>query len=411
MILGRLKRIAISTLTAIFSIAVIVFVVYQIYRYFYFPYLTELALYYTEQEIISANGVIFKDETIVTAEGTGVVSYLLGDGSKVSSGSVVAELYSSEQGVLGKLKVQYYDEEIDMLKRASNPGTGMYAGNEQYNKQISQSLISIITASKSGRLTDFDALRREYVFSLNKKQISTGVAKSFDPLIGELSGLKEGIGSSEQWLLEEVTAPSAGYFTSIVDRYEGLLTTENMKKYSAQELMAIPLSVGDAKLPGEIGKVMSGFEWYMAVSVPGSEIKRFNKGLTLSVSFQQTGINDIPMTVESTVFREGEPFGIVYLKCTYMSPELSRIRVNRADISFRSYTGLRVSAGSLRFRDGEAGVYVSLGRTIVFKRIDPILENGDYILSREHPEDTSYLQLFDEIVLEGKELYDGKPID
>ena len=64
-----------------------------------------------------------------------------------------------------------------------------------------------------------------------------------------------------------------------------------------------------------------------------------------------------------------------------------------------------------RFDDeGNAGVFVKVGVEITFKKIKVIVNEGDYAIVEDTTEDNGYLSLYDLVVTEGNDLYDGKII-
>ena len=60
--------------------------------------------------------------------------------------------------------------------------------------------------------------------------------------------------------------------------------------------------------------------------------------------------------------------------------------------------------------DGEQGVYIKYGSTVAFRKVDKLFETDDYIISRPGTADGEYLALYDEIIVEGKDLYEGKEL-
>ena len=79
------------------------------------------------------------------------------------------------------------------------------------------------------------------------------------------------------------------------------------------------------------------------------------------------------------------------------------------------FRGLKVPREAIRFdkqkvvdengkTSGEVslkGVYILKGEQIEFKKIDVIYEGSDYVLSKIHEDDSSYLALYDDIMTEG----------
>ena len=63
--------------------------------------------------------------------------------------------------------------------------------------------------------------------------------------------------------------------------------------------------------------------------------------------------------------------------------------------------------------DGFRGVYVLRGSVVYFRRIEIVYEGNDYYLVKEglESEDVSYLQVNDLIILNGKNMFDGRVLD
>lgn len=96
--------------------------------------------------------------------------------------------------------------------------------------------------------------------------------------------------------------------------------------------------------------------------------------------------------------------------CDYMSAELSDIRLEQVQILVKQHSGLRVPDEAVQFNEaGEAGVFVQEGNMIKFKRIQVKYHSNkeNYSICAVVEED-GYLQVFDDVVMEGKNLYDGK---
>ena len=75
-----------------------------------------------------------------------------------------------------------------------------------------------------------------------------------------------------------------------------------------------------------------------------------------------------------------------------------------------SYGGLRVSRKALRYNDeGAQGVYVIRGQSLAFKYVDVVYWGKDYVICSGDVKD-DYLMMYDQVVTEGKDLYDGKVI-
>ena len=107
-----------------------------------------------------------------------------------------------------------------------------------------------------------------------------------------------------------------------------------------------------------------------------------------------------------------------------------KVRDETIQININTYTGIRVSQQSVRFQtvskevtdeNGNTttvtkdvkGVYILYGNSIKFVEIVPLYSSNNYVICDSDP-DTSELMtsetltLYDEVVVGGKDLYDGK---
>ena len=96
----------------------------------------------------------------------------------------------------------------------------------------------------------------------------------------------------------------------------------------------------------------------------------------------------------------GDGQSIIILSCDSLDTALVSERVQRIELVFEDYTGLKVPREAIHFNaQKEKGVYVILGQDVQFKKIDIVYEGDDYVLSK-NSSDEDYLLLYDQILLE-----------
>ena len=118
-----MKSVTTKILVGLLSVLTITMVGTQIYTRLNDNHDTEEAVLCDISENIPFQGVIVRDEEIVTYDGEGVLDYLYADGSKVSVDNPIAEVYSSEEAIAAKHKAETLNSRIDDLVRAQNPGS------------------------------------------------------------------------------------------------------------------------------------------------------------------------------------------------------------------------------------------------------------------------------------------------
>ena len=105
----------------------------------------------------------------------------------------------------------------------------------------------------------------------------------------------------------------------------------------------------------------------------------------------------------------GEALVVVQSSC--ITADAVSHRTANVKLSLQNYKGLRISHKALRIVDGEKGVYVRSGYSVRFKKVDIIYTGPDYYLCKTQYGSTDQLNLFDDVIVEGTDLYDGKPIN
>ena len=122
-------------------------------------------------------------------------------------------------------------------------------------------------------------------------------------------------------------------------------------------------------------------------------------------------ISQIPFTVSEVRIDDSDSeHCAVILRTSHMVPELLMVRNPSVQISFTSYTGLRVPVSAKRYEGQQVGVYVLDGDVIRFKTINIIYENNEFMLCGANPDLDRPLELYDQVIVEGNDLYDGKPV-
>ena len=100
------------------------YVGYQAWRYFTSQYKTETVYTYTVAETAGITGIALREEQLLDDWiGKGVATYLTSDGTKVSNGTAIAEVYRSEKDAENVRMVRELSHQREQLEKAQDPGT------------------------------------------------------------------------------------------------------------------------------------------------------------------------------------------------------------------------------------------------------------------------------------------------
>ncbi len=184
----------------------------------------------------------------------------------------------------------------------------------------------------------------------------------------------------------------------------------------------------------QIGKICSDFKWYMACLFDDEAMMKFEgvSEVTLDVPFASTAT--IPARVAEKNRDPETGKTAVIFECSYMDADIARIRNETVQVNVKTYSGVLVNEKALRFCDVEytekdengepvtkvkenvKGVYVVYGGQLDFVQIFSEKDVNGYavcktVLNEEEQKNLvteRTVQLYDQVVVGGVDLYDGK---
>lgn len=368
------------------------------------PFSTETAIQYTLSDSLMLDGVLCFEEQPVS--GSGMLGYLVESGERVSAGTPVAEIYTNSTQGLARTRIDRLLRRIDLLSRSQNAaGTDL----SLQTNAVQGAVYNILDGIDRQDYAALESEKEEYLLAANKLQIITGKVSGFTDQITlleqELAAAREQLGSPEV-----ITAPASGYFVAAQNTGFLSVSSEALAAQTPAEFAAF-LQAGVQTHPeGLAGKIVTSYSWYFYGSCSLAESEKFSEGGKVQISFPGWTDAPRPAIVEKVETDETAQLARILLSCEYMGADLLMLGRREAQVDFASYEGLRVDADALHIVDGERGVYVKYGSLARFRRITTLYENDNYILVPMNGKvgTDNELRLYDEVIVEGTGLRDGK---
>ena len=411
-----------------FLLLAAIYVVYQAAHILFPQNVYETALPAVISDTVEADGVLLFDESYVA--GSGNLGYLAADGERVSAGTAVAEVYSNASQASLRLQLNQLNDQIDLLQKSQNTSALQL---DTLLKERSSALYDLLDTLDDSDYEAVDDDANAYLLAQNKLWVVTGEAANFTDqitaLVQQSQSVQAQLGSPAQ-----ITAPQTGYFVRSSSSGRLNASADDILALNAQELQGYLQSDPVLALDGCAGKIVAGFTWrYVGVCTAKQGEKLLGQnGKPLStaveISFPGQVENSLKATVTEVEIDQDSGLARFVLSCNSINGDVLCLNRAVARISVGERSGLRVPAAAVHYlkEDGtEAqtqgenyipGVYVKLGNIARFCPIDPVdaahplITDGDYILVL--PEGTegsvSKVRLYDEIIVSGQNLYDGK---
>lgn len=387
-------------LLALLAVAVLLMLSSQIYNTVNVQYVTEQAVIYSSADRVSFRGVYIRDEAVIRKSYSGVLSFPIEDGSKVGNGSVVAYIYRSEADIETNRKIKDIEAEIELLRAAQNPGTVLTVHPENISKLIAEKYQSMSTILSKRDISELKDCRDDMLTLMSIYQIAVNQEENYDGRISELTASLDSLRAKQQGYISTVTSPDSGYFVSFTDGYENRLNTSDNSAVTADLIKEVTSGKNrGSRSKSEIGKLVKGYDWKIAGIIDNSD-SVYNPGDEVKVKFASTP-DTVTAVIESLEPTDDPKEWVLILRCDQMTFDLVRKRTERVEMTLNDFEGIRIPREALRFNgNNEKGCYVLWGQRVLFKKVDPVFEDEDYLLSRITSDET-FVCVHDDIIIDG----------
>lgn len=395
-------------LKIILCLIALLFIIHQIYSSTYKPITTVSAESYTTTEGFQIEGTVIREEELITSNSTGTLHFVLDNGERVAKNGIVANIYSNAEVSVTVNRIEQLKSRIADIEEIQSYNDVEAADISLANNKVNNSLNTMIRGVAAGNFSSFEADSSELLTNISRRQLITGEQTDFSARLNDLKSELDSLNASLPQAVGSITAETSGYFVSGTDGYENVLTCDNIDNVTPEYLDSLTSS----PVPqGTIGKIVSGYTWYIAAKVDTSDSLKYKIGdkLTLSTTIKSTP--ELYVTLEKIVASSTDKTAVMIFSCQQMNSELASIRRGTMTIINNTYTGLKLPAKALRVQDNKTGVFVRSGIALKFVTVNVIYRTDEYIICEQQVSNDTVLRLYDDVVVKGKGLYDGKVVD
>ena len=381
---------------------------------------TESALMAEASASVEFRGVFIREEQPVIFSGIGALSYSVPDGGKLGSGSVIAQVYENDSQIIVNREIEQLENQLAILNKIQNPGTLESAQPASLSKNIESAYRNLIYICDTKDYSDVNSEAEELLVLLSTYQMVTDEITDFNTEINDINSRLAELKASKAAPVVTITSERPAYFVSYCDGYENTLTEESLSSLTVEQLKGITDSKQND--PTVVGKLIDGYQWYLAGIIDNSN-KLYQIGENVQLRFESASETFDAEIID--IRDEGDPAeSIIIASCNQFNYDLVQHRCKQVELIKGDYSGLKVPREAIRFKPFEQtkidtelgmettvtqnykGVYILKGEQVEFKKIDVIYEGSDYVLSAVRNDDSSYLALYDDIMVEGADSFE-----
>ena len=391
-------------------ISIIIIILFLFYstsialRYYQQDYRTEIPYVFDVSNEYATQGIIIRDEEECPKHPDGYISYIVPDGKKVIPTTVVARQYSDEKSLI-------IDAEVDKIQQIYQKVTDIEKTQKKVIKNIDSLNENIITSIKpfmelkfNSSAENINTIKFDILDTILTSKMMTGQQVNFDEIKNELDSYM-----SYGTQYNSITADFRGIFSSYVDGYEEKLSPKTLSSITFdnfEELMAIDYP----RQEESFGKNIKNINWYYVTKVPTYASKIFQSVNKICMTVGNDRDNQIMGRVVNSIDDFDTDTSLIFIKSNEINSEVLGNRKININIGFQNFSGIRFSSKALRIVDGVQGVYVKGKSSITFKKVDIIYRGPDFYLTKLNYKNNEYLNIFDEVIVKGRNLYDGKEL-
>lgn len=398
-------------MNAVYIVAGVIFIIfflYQVFKINYQPVKTQVALSKTVASTAVTDAFVVRDEYPIEASVTGTLVPLVEDGKRVASQDDVAVVFTSDEAAKAYNEMKAVKEEIEYFSSLQNKVGVQTADITPLDERIYSACEAYSVAISKGNISSYETYENNIRDAMTSRQLSTGTIIDPSARLGELNAkLAQLQGANIGY--NTIKAPHPGYYISVADGYESTVDYKNVMSMTTTQISALFDSSKTQKgnVDNYMGKLVDGFNWYLLCVVNYEDAVKLSIGSKAKVEFTMTTAEPINAVVAAICDTADGKTGVI-LKCNLMSTQYASLRTEQIRITFDEHTGFQVPNKAIREVDGQKGVFVLNGNIVKFKKINIDYSDSEMSICNNPNNENGFVELYDNIIVEGTDLYDGK---
>lgn len=404
-----------KVLSALAAVIIVVYFAAEIYNLTARTYTTQTAYEQTVLETVDAEMFVIRDETILTVSSSGVTVPLADSGERVSKGSSIAAIFSSESAAENYVEAEALQSKLETYQKIDSQLRLANVDLDKLTDEIDSEFNALLDGAYNNDFSYISDRKLAFSEKLSRKQISLNQIVDCSDKIAELQSQISALQSAGT-PTEIITAEAAGYYVSKEDGFENIITVADIDSLTPEMLEDALKSDKKEPVSGSIGKIIDGYNWYVAAIIDSTLAVDFADRKTVNLIFGDSDEEAVPAYLHSIKNIDGSESLLVF-RCNLMNEQLASLRKVEGKIVVSEYTGLKVNRDAVRLdEEGNEGVYVRRGNIVNFRSLNIIYSEDAFVIASSPAADSgielahTHLKLYDEVIISGKELKDGMVI-
>ncbi|MBP9988808.1 MAG: hypothetical protein KBT46_04840 [Ruminococcus sp.] len=406
----------ISVICTVVAVTLVVYLFHDVFKVNFKKYETQMVTQITEQEKIETKAFVVRDEQYIDSNYTGTVVPLVTDGMRVARGDSVARICNSEQDAseyAALIKSKAALERYQMLSTQSDLNS---LDMEKLNAEIDERYKELLNIVNSGNYSQVEEKIVDVEDKIVSKQILSDGSVDLSEKIKQLQ-TEINVIEAKNIQVSDLNAPASGYYISEIDGYENAVDYTKADKLDVSQVEKL-FETKPVTVSGKMGKIVTSYEWYLCTVIDAKNFGLVQKDNTLKINIPYYGCKDVRVKVESVSEEKDGKIAVVF-SCNLMNESYANMRNLDIEIVLNEYTGYKVDSAAIRQTKDSKGnsvdtVFILRGNIMNTRKIDILYDAGDYVIAKidkNNEQEFKPVALYDEVIVKGRDLKDGKLVN
>lgn len=393
----------------IFVAAIIaVYMGVQLYSAFNVSLKTQTALESTVYETVDTTALVVRDEQVVQSSGSAVTVSSVDDCEKVYKCGEIALTFDSQEAALAYSQYVELEDELRYYSDMESQSVGQATDVESLDSSIIQNINEYVRAAAVQNVSEVTDNAYELNDRFTRRQILIGKDIDFSSVMREIEDKMSALSINSNQPVGSIKAEESGVYSEYTDSLEGAFDYDNIENLSVDTFESWVEQAQNAETAQGSGKIITDFEWYFCAEVSADDVKGLENGGRIDVAVSGTDNVYRCKIISGAQPELGQEKTVLVLSCDDINSDTVSMRLANIEIRVNSYTGIRVPSAAVHVNNGERGVYALVASVVEWRSADVLYTEGDYVVLSYDPDSENGIKLYDQIIIQGKELHDGE---
>jgi len=333
---------------------------------------------------------------------------VLEDGEKVQLGGQIAMQFPNADAASRYAKYLDLSQELEYYTKLQGQTVGKVTDVQSLDKSILADVHSYIRSISNENESGIADCEKSLNDKFTRRQMLIGESVDFTSVISSLNDQIGALNIGTANPSGHITTDSSGVFSSYTDGFEQAFDYGKITELDAETLNYYMASLQNAQPSAAIGKVIKSFDWYFCAVADTADLVGLKNGRSIDVTLKDSSRVLKCEIVKGVGDSAGSGQTVLVLKCNELNGDLTSLRLEDIQIRVHKYEGIKVPAEAVHVVNNEKGVYALVSSVVQWRKADVLYTGDNYVILSYDKEAEGGIKLYDQIIVQGKELYDGK---